>query len=172
MEKSMTSATTLSHRLETDAENVVFIRNNELWTNGRLASEIERLGRGLVERGIRPGDGIALHMANLPELIVAYHACFRVGAIAAPLNIRFKTAELRSLLQRLQPALYVQLSECAQSVEPEVILDFAMERLADYKVPETLEIVDHIPRNTLGKIDRQAVLTRILNCGSRGTRLS
>jgi long-chain acyl-CoA synthetase len=60
----------------------------------------------------------------------------------------------------------VQLSECAQSVEPEEILDFAMERLADYKVPGTLEMVDHIPRNTLGKVDRQALLTMILNCGS------
>jgi acyl-CoA synthetase (AMP-forming)/AMP-acid ligase II len=46
-------------------------------------------------------------MANLPELIIAYHACFRVGAIAAPLNTRFKAAELKPLLQRLQPALYI-----------------------------------------------------------------
>ena len=38
------------------------------------------------------------------------------------------------------------------------ILAFATERLADYKVPETLEIVDRIPRNTLGKIDRQLLL--------------
>jgi len=56
----------------------------------------------------------------------------------------------------------VQLSECAQSVEPDEILDFARERIADYKVPETLEIVDQIPRNTLGKIDRLSVLTMIL----------
>ena len=114
----MTSATTLSHRLETDTDNVAFSRNNEIWTYGRLASEIERLGRGLVERGIRPGDRVALHMANLPELIVAYHACFRVGAIAAPLNIRFKTAELRPLLQRLQPALYVGQAALYNQVAP------------------------------------------------------
>ena len=65
----------------------------------------------------------------------------------------------------------VQLSESAQGVEPDEILDFATERLADYKVPETLEIVDQIPRNTLGKIDRPSVLTMILNCGSRDTGL-
>jgi non-ribosomal peptide synthetase component E (peptide arylation enzyme) len=46
-----------------------------------------------------------------------------------------------------------------------------LEFLADYKVPETLEIIDQIPRNTLGKIDRQSVLTMILNCGSRDTGL-
>ena len=62
---------------------------------------------GLVERGLRKGDRVALHMANLPELVIAYLACFRVGVIAAPLNIRFKTAELRALLERLRPALYV-----------------------------------------------------------------
>jgi acyl-CoA synthetase (AMP-forming)/AMP-acid ligase II len=61
----------------------------------------------LIEHGVRKGDRVALHMANLPELAVAYHACFRVGAIAAPLNIRFKTAELRPLLQRLRPVLYI-----------------------------------------------------------------
>ena len=46
-------------------------------------------------------------MANLPELVVAYLACFEVGAIAAPLNIRLKTAELEPLLERLRPSLYV-----------------------------------------------------------------
>jgi acyl-CoA synthetase (AMP-forming)/AMP-acid ligase II len=118
MRKSMTSATTLSRRLETDAGNVAFIRNNEVWTYGRLASEVQRLARGFVKRGIRPGDRVALHMGNLSELIVAYHACFRVGAIAAPLNIRFKTAELRSLLQRLRPALYVGQAALYNQVAP------------------------------------------------------
>ena len=46
-------------------------------------------------------------MANLPEFVIAYHACFRIGVIAAPLNIRFKTAELRPLLERLRPSLYI-----------------------------------------------------------------
>jgi acyl-coenzyme A synthetase/AMP-(fatty) acid ligase len=46
-------------------------------------------------------------MTNLPELVIAYQACFRVGVIAAPLNIRFKMAELTALLQRLRPALYI-----------------------------------------------------------------
>jgi long-chain acyl-CoA synthetase len=104
---TMTSTGTLDNSVETGLEKVAFTRGNETWTYERLASEVDRLARGLVKRGVRKGDRIALHMANLPELIVAYHACFRVGAIAAPLNIRFKTAELRPLLQRLRPVLYI-----------------------------------------------------------------
>ena len=62
----------------------------------------------------------------------------------------------------------VQLSESAQSVETDEILDFATERLADYKVPEILEIVDQIPRNTLGKVDRPSVLAAVTNAENVG----
>jgi acyl-coenzyme A synthetase/AMP-(fatty) acid ligase len=91
----------------TGRKKVAFTKDQEIWTYERLAIEVEHLARGLVERGLRKGDRVALHMANLPELVIAYHACFRVGLIAAPLNIRFKTAELRPLLRRLRPALYI-----------------------------------------------------------------
>jgi len=64
---------------------------------------------------------------------------------------------------------FVQLADSAQSVDLNEMLAFATERLADYKVPETLEIVDKIPRNTLGKIDRQLLLTMISECESRDT---
>ena len=98
---------TLHHRAKIRRENVAFIKDKEIWTYERLAAEAERLAVGLVERGLREGDRVALHMANLPELIIAYHACFRIGVIAAPLNIRFKTAELKPLLRRLRPSLYI-----------------------------------------------------------------
>ena len=54
----------------------------------------------------------------------------------------------------------MQLADSAQSEDLDGILAFATQRLADYKVPETFKIVDKIPRNTLGKIDRQLLLAR------------
>jgi acyl-CoA synthetase (AMP-forming)/AMP-acid ligase II len=88
-------------------KHVAFIAGHEIWTYERLATEVERVARGFLARGVRPGDRVALHMANVPQLIVAYYACFRTGAIAAPLNNRFKTSELEQVLRRLQPALYI-----------------------------------------------------------------
>ena len=87
----MTATGTLNHHIETGREKVAFTKDKEIWTYERLASEVEHLARGLVERGLRKGDRIALHMANLPELIIAYHACLRVGALAAPLNMSGST---------------------------------------------------------------------------------
>jgi long-chain acyl-CoA synthetase len=97
----------LLHQVETRPEEAAFIFAGDTWTYERLATESKRLAQGLSERGIRSGDRVALHMTNRPEMLVAYFACFQLGAIAAPLKTVFKLAELGPLLQRLKPALYI-----------------------------------------------------------------
>src|SRR5258708_11463549 len=57
-------------------------------------------------------------MINRPEMIVAYYACFQLGAIAAPLRAEFKFAELASILQRLKPALYIGETGLYDNVAP------------------------------------------------------
>jgi long-chain acyl-CoA synthetase len=91
----------------TRPKSTAFIFHEEVWTYERLAAEAQRLARGLTARAVGPGDRVVLHMMNRPEMIVAYYACFLLGAIAAPLRTAFKFAELAPLLQRLKPALYI-----------------------------------------------------------------
>ncbi len=88
-------------------DSIVFIQGNDSWTYQRFTNEINRLAHGLLARGLCKGDRVALHMRNVPELAIAYFACFRIGVIAAPLNTRLKTAELKPVLSRLKPLLYI-----------------------------------------------------------------
>ena len=97
----------LIQRAQSRPDGTAFIFQQDLWTYRRLAREAERVARGLAANGVKAGDRVALHMMNRPELLVAYYACFRLGAIAAPLRTAFKFAELAPMLQRLQPALYI-----------------------------------------------------------------
>src|SRR3977135_1134017 len=97
----------LLHRAQTRPKSTAFIFHEEVWTYERLAAEAQRLARGLTARPVGPGDRGVLHMPHRPEMIVAYYACFLLGAIAAPLRTAFKFAELAPLLQRLKPALYI-----------------------------------------------------------------
>jgi acyl-CoA synthetase (AMP-forming)/AMP-acid ligase II len=120
----MTPIDALHRQAENRPDGVAFISGNEVWSYRRLAGDAGRLALALLARGVQPGDRVALHMANLPQLVIAYYACFRIGAIAAPLNIRFKTVELRPLLARLQPALYLgqaQLYPQVAPIEPEIL---------------------------------------------------
>jgi long-chain acyl-CoA synthetase len=105
MKMSPTGA--LMHQAQTRPTSAAFVFHEEVWTYERLATEAESLACGLAVRGVGPGDCVALHMMNRPEMVVAYYACFRLGAIVAPLRTAFKFAELAPLLQRLKPALYI-----------------------------------------------------------------
>ena len=80
-----------------DRKAFVFCKDKEVWTWGRLTSEVNRLARGLIGLGIQQGDRVAFHMANLPELVVGYLACLQAGAIAAPLNILMRQDEKGNL---------------------------------------------------------------------------
>ena len=122
----MTPMNALFQRATTQPDGVAFIYNDVVWTYHDLLTGAERLSRALLVRGVRPGDRVVLHMPNTPEMAVALYACFRLGAIACPTNLRFKTAELRELFQRLQPALYLgeeQLYSYVETIEPEILAE-------------------------------------------------
>ena len=53
-----------------------------------------RIAAGLMRIGIKAGDRVALLFANCPEIVFCYFACFKIGAVAVPINTRFQTAEL------------------------------------------------------------------------------
>jgi long-chain acyl-CoA synthetase len=114
----------LWQQAELHPRDVAFVTNGGAWSYRRLATDAEHLAGALVMRGVRAGDRVALHMANVPEIAIAFYACFRIGAIAAPLNIRMKTAELRPLLQRLRPVLYLgqdALYPRVAAIEPDIL---------------------------------------------------
>jgi acyl-CoA synthetase (AMP-forming)/AMP-acid ligase II len=116
MKTTLTGA--LTHQAQTRPQSAAFVFQEEVWTYERLAAEAERLARGLAERGVGPGDRVAIHMMNRPEMVVAYYACFKLGSIAAPLRTAFKFAELTPILQRLKPALYIGDANLYGSVAP------------------------------------------------------
>jgi acyl-CoA synthetase (AMP-forming)/AMP-acid ligase II len=60
---------------------------------------------------------------------------------------------------------FVQLEHDAPSEIVNEILDAARTQLADYKMPERLQVVSSIPRNGLGKIDRKALLAVTAHAG-------
>jgi long-chain acyl-CoA synthetase len=125
----------LTRRAQSQPESTAFVFQEDVWTYRRLAHESERVARGLAASGVKAGDRVVLHMMNRPEMLVAYYACFRLGAIAAPLRTAFKFAELAPMLQRLQPALYIGESALYPNVaavdaailprEKRVVLDVA-----------------------------------------------
>jgi acyl-CoA synthetase (AMP-forming)/AMP-acid ligase II len=53
-----------------------------------------RLARVLAAHGIRPGDRVAIMLGNVPEWPLSGFAVLKAGAIAVPVNARYRESDL------------------------------------------------------------------------------
>jgi long-chain acyl-CoA synthetase len=68
---------------------------------------VEALARGLVAAGVKPGEVIAIFLANSWEFCVAYHAATLAGAIPTLLNPTYREREVRHQLGNSEAVLLI-----------------------------------------------------------------
>jgi len=73
-----------------------------------LADRVARVAGGLRARGVEPGDAVAWQSANREEVALLYRACWRLGAVAAPLHHQLGVREVERARQAVAPALVVE----------------------------------------------------------------
>jgi len=96
--------------------NAATVRDKTAFVSGdeRLSyAELDRLSDAraamLIEAGIKPGERLALDLPGGLDLIVAYYAAFKVGAIAVPISPRSSAAEAAFILEDAGAAVYTGL---------------------------------------------------------------
>ena len=72
--------------------------NGRRWSFTELSRSVDRLARGLLALGVRPGEKVALWMVNRPEFIEAMFAVTKIGAILVPINTRLRTEDTAYIL--------------------------------------------------------------------------
>jgi acyl-CoA synthetase (AMP-forming)/AMP-acid ligase II len=75
------------------------------YTFAQLADEVARQAAALAARGIQSGDRVALLAPNSDRLLQTLLACWWLGAVACPLNVRWSTPELQYALRDSEAAL-------------------------------------------------------------------
>ena len=90
---------------------------------GRLAGDaVEALVAGLAGRlraaGVRRGDVVAWQLPNGAPAVVLYRACWRLGAVAAPLHHRLGAAEVTGALDQVAPVLVLSAPDLPASALP------------------------------------------------------
>jgi len=59
---------------------------------------VNKVGNALKKLGVKKGDRVAVYLPNSPEYLFAYFGIARIGAVAAPFNILFRTREITYIL--------------------------------------------------------------------------
>lgn len=72
-----------------------------------LSARVGALADGLQRRGVGAGDVVSWQLPNGASAVALYRACWRIGAVAAPVHHRAGTAEVEAALAQVDPVLRV-----------------------------------------------------------------
>jgi len=86
-------------------------------TYGELNARVNQLANGLLSLGIGKGDDVAVMVGNRIEHLEILFATAKIGALAIPLDIKWKALELGSVLDFFKPRALILQSDCVQELE-------------------------------------------------------
>ena len=86
---------------------VAWGESEESLTYAELDERSARVAGSLAELGVRRGGCVAVWLPNVPEWLVLELACARLGAMIAPLNTRYRSAEATHLLRMSEATVAV-----------------------------------------------------------------
>ena len=88
-------------------EKAAVICGEESWSYAEFDLLTDRLASNFLAAGLEPGDRIAFHLLNGPELALGYLGCLKAGCVAVPVNTRLKGPEIDYVLRHSGSACYV-----------------------------------------------------------------
>jgi long-chain acyl-CoA synthetase len=93
-------------------------------------------------------SGYKVWPRDVEDVLYTHKAVLEAGVVGQPHPYRGESVKA-----------YVSLRE-GHSVEPNELIDYHRKRMAAYKYPREVEIVDAIPKTATGKILRRSLRTR------------
>jgi acyl-CoA synthetase (AMP-forming)/AMP-acid ligase II len=114
-----------------DKTAIVEAGSGRSYTYGEIADGVRRLAAGLLARGFRKGDVLAIMSPNLPEYPIAFHGVATAGGVNTTLNptytadeIAFQLNDSRARLLVTIPPLVEKAREAAAKSKAEEVIVF------------------------------------------------
>src|ERR1044071_4245932 len=87
------------------------------FTYAQFGAAVNRAASVLASHGIGKGDAVSLLMPNGAEYIIAYFACWKLGALAGPVNSLLKEHEIEFVMNNSEANAILVHSEFAGRIE-------------------------------------------------------
>ncbi len=99
----------LDHATESFPNRPCVVTDDFTWTYAQMKSRSETIAAGLMAAGVRPGDHVAMVLANHPDFVALKYAISRVGATAIAVNFLNRRDELGYVLKQSDAAFLVTM---------------------------------------------------------------
>jgi len=94
-----------------DAVAIVQHEDGRKFTYKKFSSLIDFFALKLLDMGIKKGDRVATQLVLVPEHMALMYACFKIGAIFAPLDVRLLEDEVVRDLNKIDAAAFFFLGD-------------------------------------------------------------
>jgi len=84
-------------------KKTAYVQDGARYSYGEVNSLANGVARFLLERGVLPGDRVALVWENSIEYVAGYYGVLKAAGIVAPLNFAMGVEQLGGVLRELQP---------------------------------------------------------------------
>lgn len=136
--EKVTMAERLSHVAARYPGRVAFIYMGKRITYQEYEGLVNRFARALADLGVKKGDKVAMLLPNAPQMVIANHAVYRIGAVTAMNNPLYTERELAHQLDDSDATVLVTL---------DLLLPRALKLKAETKIRTiiTCHISDYLP---------------------------
>jgi len=93
-------------KLTPDKPAMIQHEDGKIVTYGQFLKLIDFFALRLLDMGIKKGDRVATMLVLFPEHIILMYACFKIGAIIAPIDVRLKNEEVVRDLNKINPKAF------------------------------------------------------------------
>ena len=107
--------TTLDHVLAVEPNRIALVTTSSTFSYEEFDAEADAAAAALFERGIKPGDRVAVSLPNDVDIVVAFHGVMRLGAIWVGINKALSAREREELLLAAEPSLLLAELETAEA---------------------------------------------------------
>lgn len=123
----------------------IIITDDAAMSYAEVDAQATRIAQMLRDRGVKPGDRVALLMANYPITVALLFGIWRAGATAVPLNTLYRPGELGFVLGQSAPRLVIAMSRFLKrnfaAEIPAILPDGVDLLLYDPEAPATSDLV-------------------------------
>ena len=102
-------------------------------TYGELDARSSRLAHYLIARGVTPGSAVAVCVLPSLDIVVAFLAIWKAGAVYVPLDPTHPEALLATILHEVQPRIVLTQSKLRALTNPERHLQFCFDTDAQHR---------------------------------------
>src|SRR5215217_261759 len=126
-------------------------------TYKEFETSVKRTAAMLASNGVRKGDVVSLLLPNSVEYVIAYFACWQLGALAGPINSLLKSQEIAYVISNSDAKALLVHSEflpVIESIKNELPTLIRFDNAAE----ATREYASNSERTTEVDLDHEAII--------------